>query len=186
MPRAVFPTTHAKVLAASLLLILAVHAQDRYELRSIPEEAALMEPSVKRRSFQVFRTDGSLPPRGAVVWFEHPALPARMHVSRVVGRPGDRVHLARGRVVRGGQPLSEDQVEKRLEAEEIAEVVVPEGHLYLANDVRGDPGSPAADSRRLGPVPAALVVGWTRDRVAEREPDPEGPPRRGAPEGRRP
>jgi len=172
------PMTQLKTLLFCLVVIIALHVQDRWELRTVPEEAALMEPSVRRRSMQIFRTDRALPPRGAVVWFEHPLLPPRMHVSRVVGRPGDRIAIQGGRIVRNGVPLAEDHVEKRIDAEGAAEIIVPDGHVYLANDGRGEAGSPGADSRRLGPVALAAIQGWNQDRVADRETDPLGPPKK--------
>jgi signal peptidase I len=157
-----------KVVAFVLLAVGVLALQERYEIRKIDELATLMQPAVRPRTTKIFRTaEGAVPPRGAVVWFEHARHPGRMLLSRALAIPGDRVAIEAGRAVRDGLVLTEDYAEKRIEGEDLAEIVVPEGHVYVLNDVRGDPGSPALDSRRLGPIPLALVNGWSMDRVAE-------------------
>lgn len=162
------PSGHLQALAFCLVLVLAFHVQGRYELVTIPDEAIFMEPAVRPRATRVFRTDGAVPPRGAVVGFEHPAHAGKLLLSRAAGVPGDRVAVKAGRLVLSGKPQPEDHAEKRVEPEDLAEIVVPDGHVYVLNDARGEAGSPARDSRRLGPIPAASVVGWLADRVAER------------------
>jgi signal peptidase I len=98
----------------------------------------------------------------------------------VIGLPGDHVAIEQGRAVRDGQKLSEEYVETRIGGEDLEEVEVPEGHIYVLNDARADPGSPAMDSRRLGPIPLATTVGWFRDRASEREEDVAAPRKRRA------
>lgn len=159
-------------LALALAVSAATWLHARYELRTIPDGTTQMAPAVRPRSVRIFETPGTLPPRGAIAWFEHPSHRAanggRMLLSRVVGLPGDRIAVRGGRTARNGKPVAEDHVERRVELEDLEEIVVPDGHVYLLNDARGEPGSPAADSRRLGAVPAALIVGWLEDRVAAR------------------
>jgi signal peptidase I len=161
--------SHLKVLALALAAIVALFLQQGWAVKTVADEATLMEPAVRRRAVKIFKTDGAVPPRASVVWFEHAAFPGRMLLARAVGVPGDRVAIEQGRLVRDGRPLPEDYAEKRIELEDLEEIVVPDGYLYVLNDARSDPGSPGLDSRRLGPVPVASVVGYLVDRVAERE-----------------
>lgn len=161
--------SHVKVLLGALVIVLALFVEQGYTVKTVADNATYMEPAVRRRAMKVFKTDGSMPPRAAVVWFEHASYPGRMLLARAVGVPGDRIAIAEGRVVRDGKPLPEDYAEKRIETEDLEEIVVPDGYVYVLNDARSDPGSPALDSRRLGPVPVASVVGYVVDRVAERE-----------------
>ena len=176
--------SHLKVLAFAILAILALRLQQGFSLKTLPDEATTMEPAVRRRATKVFTTDGAIPPRSSVVWFEHPLAANRFLLARAVGLPHDRISIEQGRVVRDGRPLAEDYAEKRNELEDLEEVVVPDGYLYVVNDARSDPGSAALDSRRLGPIPVAVVVGWIKDRVADREEAGDTGPKR--PAGKRP
>src|SRR5205085_11480869 len=145
------------------------HAHAAYELRTVPDGVTTMEPAVRPRATKIFTTDGLVPPRMAVVWFEHPAAPGKFLLSRAVGVPGDRISVRSGRTWRNGKAVPEDHAESRVELEELAEVIVPDGYVFLMNDNRGEAGSAALDSRRLGLVPVALVAGWQRDAIADRE-----------------
>ncbi|MGB6538301.1 MAG: signal peptidase I [Xanthobacteraceae bacterium] len=51
------------------------------------------------------RIFGALPPRGDVVVFRAPADPAQIWVKRVIGLPGDRIAIHRGRVSINGQAV---------------------------------------------------------------------------------
>ena len=156
-----------KVLLLAAALIGVLYAYGSYSLRQVPEEASFMEPAVRRRAVRLFETGHALPARGTIVWFEHPDYPGRMLISRVVGLPGDRIAIRGGRLVRDGERVSEEYAPRRLDGEELEEIVVPAGHFYALNDARTDPGSPALDSRRLGPRPFASIVGRIGDRAAE-------------------
>ncbi len=160
--------THLRALAIAALGIVALALQAGYEVKTIPPEAVGMQPALKPNAIRVFRTDGAVPPRGTIVWFEHPSWPGRTLFARVAAGPGDRVAIEAGRVVRDGRALPEDHIEKRLELEDLAEIAVPDGCVYVVNDQRGEAMSPALDSRRLGPIASALVVGWLEDRVSPR------------------
>ncbi|MCI3920148.1 signal peptidase I [Paenibacillus sp. TRM 82003] len=92
---------------------------------------------------------------------EHP-LVARMFgglseylwVKRVIGKPGDTLEFRDGRVVRNGEPLEEPYVLEPMVALPDP-VVVPEGSLFVMGDNRNN----STDSRRIGSIPLANVIG---------------------------
>jgi signal peptidase I len=168
---------YIKTLVAVALLIIGLYWQESLSVRQVPDEARLMEPSVRARSMQLFRTDPSPPARGTIVWFEHPAFPGRMLISRAVGLAGDRIALDDGRLVRNGAAVVEDYALRRVANETLEEILVPDAYVYVLNDARDDPMSAFTDSRRLGPIPVAAVVG--------KIPDPAVEKRAAAPPGRK-
>jgi signal peptidase I len=115
---------------------------------------------------------GTLPERGDVVVFRHPANRSQVWVKRVIGLPGDRVQMREGRLwindaavglQRDGSALSEGNVEAARYIETLpggrthpilklsgynyldntAEVTVPANHLFVMGDNRDN----SADSR---------------------------------------
>ncbi len=146
-------------------VVAAVYLHQTYTVRTIPDDLTQMEPAVRPRQMVLWRTPEGAPPRGTVVWLEHPSFPEKMLVSRVIAGPGDRVAILKGKVYLNGQPLAEDYASKKIDNEVVEDLVVPADHVYILNDARGGDGrpTPASDSRRLGPIPAGLIVGVSGD-----------------------
>jgi len=120
--------------------------------------------------------------RGDIIAFLYPEDIRQTYVKRVIGLPGDRIHLENGRVVRNGRRLVEpytqhtatfanayrdnfpaapdmfitprgrDMLEHHLRD---GEVVVPPGMIFAMGDNREN----SADSRYWGFVPREYVVG---------------------------
>jgi len=109
--------------------------------------------SPERGDIVVFRTEGT---EYAQVSSE------RDVIKRVIGLGGDEVRCcdAQGRVLVNGRPLDEPYV---YEDNNMAfgPVTVPAGQLWVMGDHRGD----SQDSRFVGPIPAANVVGQAFVRV---------------------
>jgi signal peptidase I len=120
--------------------------------------------------------------RGDIVVFPYPLDPAQTYVKRVVGIPGDRIHLDRGQVVRNGVRLMEPYTQHTGRwpdyyrdnfpqsppaglpgrAREMVDrqardgdVVTPPGMLFVMGDNRDD----SSDSRYWGFVRRDSVIG---------------------------
>jgi len=119
--------------------------------------------------------------RGDVIVFKYPRDLSKHYVKRVIGVPGDRIHVAETDVFINGQPLEESY--KRLSSSRYREdfpglqggtfyqqdgvvgwyepfrdgmdIVVPEGKYFAMGDNRDN----SADSRYWGFVPRELIVG---------------------------
>ena len=121
--------------------------------------------------------------RGDVIVFKYPVNPAEHFVKRVIGVPGDRIHLMDGKVFVNGVAMQEDyaiykrrgpsayrdnfpnrhfdqQMTQAWAAElpdltRIGDLLVPEGHYFVLGDNRND----SYDSRYWGLVPRENVIG---------------------------
>lgn len=124
--------------------------------------------------------------RGDVVVFHDPVDDPKVHlVKRVIGVPGDRIHLRDGVVYRNGEALKEGYaMYRKTAADEFrddfpdlqtmdarvnpnwwirlrglardGEVTVPAGSYFVMGDNRND----SEDSRYWGFVPREAIVGW--------------------------
>lgn len=84
----------------------------------------------------------------------------RDFIKRVIGKPGDRISVEGGQVIRNGEPLTEHYIKKNLfegprVQKTMPEKVVPEGHLFVLGDNRGN----SRDSRNIGAIEMSDVVG---------------------------
>ena len=122
--------------------------------------------------------------RGDIVVFRYPLHPSQHFVKRVVGVPGDRIHLVNKQVFVNGKPLVEPytiykstqrdyfrddfpttkyisgNVDPKwwIQMKKLIEdnsLIVPEGHYFVLGDNRDD----SLDSRYWGFVPQENVVG---------------------------
>jgi len=122
--------------------------------------------------------------RGDIVVFRYPLHPTQHFVKRVIGVPGDRVHLVNKQVFVNGNPLTEPytiykssqrdyfrddfpttkyisgNVDPKwwIQMKKLIEdgsLIVPEGHYFVLGDNRDD----SLDSRYWGFVPQENVVG---------------------------
>ena len=96
------------------------------------------------------------PQRGEIIVFQYPADPSRKFIKRVIGLPGDIVHIRGGLVFVNGRPLREDYILGPTYGD-FPPVRIPEGHYFVLGDNRNN----SDDSRfaDVGPVPRRLVVG---------------------------
>jgi len=94
--------------------------------------------------------------RGDVVVFHYPRDPEKSYIKRVIGLPGDRIYIDRGRVYLNGKALRESYVpEEFRDTRSMAEMVVPADTYFMMGDHR----SISSDSREFGPVDRDLIYG---------------------------
>jgi signal peptidase I len=94
--------------------------------------------------------------RGDVVVFHYPRDPEKSYIKRVIGLPGDRIWIDRGRVWVNGVPLYEGYVPERYrDTRSMAEMVIPDDSYFMMGDHR----SISSDSREFGPVERDLIYG---------------------------
>jgi signal peptidase I len=120
--------------------------------------------------------------RGDIIVFKYPLDLTKHYVKRVIGLPGDRIHVMDETVFVNGQPLAESYKQMRPDVyrEDFPpltgsttykvpegpygwyepfrhgnEIVVPKGHYFAMGDNRDN----SADSRYWGFVPRELIVG---------------------------
>ncbi|MEP7354610.1 MAG: signal peptidase I, partial [Acidobacteriota bacterium] len=106
--------------------------------------------------------------RGDTVVFFFPGDPKKSYIKRVIGIPGDRVEINRGKVKVNGNDLDEPYVpEEYRDRVSVDSQVVPNGEYF----VMGDHRSSSNDSRSWGTVPRHYIYGkavfvyWPLDRV---------------------
>jgi signal peptidase I len=181
----------------SLLLVLTAGLfVMTFTVQPIRIPSSSMEPTLLVGDFMLMNkhmvdgtAGGLLPPvsveRGDVVVFHDPVDDPSVHlVKRVIGVPGDRIHLRDGVVYRNGQPLKETYTVYRQAAEDRyrddfpdlqtmetrvnpnwwirlrslardGDVTVPPGSYFVMGDNRND----SEDSRYWGFVPRDAIVG---------------------------
>ena len=155
-----------------------------------------MEPSLRPGDHLLVNRLARDPQRGDIIaFFPYPEDRSETFVKRVIGVPGDRIHIVNKEVIRNGERLNEpyaqhldDYVDTfrdnfpartnvHLEPNALAmlaknvvngEVVVPEGAYFVLGDNRDR----SLDSRFIGFVPKTSVVGqpwriyWSYDAIA--------------------
>ena len=95
----------------------------------------------------------NLPERGDVVIVHYPGS-SNNYVKRVIGLPGETVSIKDSTVYINGQPLTEDYTSDD-DYSDMDAVVVPENSLF----VMGDNRAYSSDSRHVGCIPRADIVG---------------------------
>jgi signal peptidase I len=124
----------------------------------LPEVSGLsMEPHIQSGEFVLINTFAyrlGSPKRGDIVAFRHEGDDREVFIKRVVGVPGDRIRIDRGRVYTGGTPLEEPYV-KEPDDRSFGEVVVPANSVYVLGDNRAN----SEDSRFFGAVGDDRLIG---------------------------
>ena len=101
--------------------------------------------------------------RGDVLVFKYPEDPERDFIKRLIGLPGETIELRQSRVFINGEPIAEPYLDAMRQGGHMppdirgtfGPQVVPEGHLFMMGDNRGD----SQDSRYWGALPVGYVKG---------------------------
>ena len=130
-------------------LINAVSARIRIDGSS-------MEPNLHHGEFVIVSKVNykiGEPERGDVVVFDFPRNITKEYIKRVVGLPGEQIHIEDGVVFVDGKALSEPylMMEPRYEGD----WEVPEGTLFVLGDNRNN----SSDSHNWGVVPMENIIG---------------------------
>ncbi len=124
----------------------------------LPQVSGLsMEPQIRSGEYVLINTFAyriGTPVRGDIVAFRHEGDARAVFIKRVVGVPGDRIRIERGRVYVNGARLDEPYV-VHADARTFGEVVVPKFSVYVLGDNRAE----SEDSRFFGPVSDDLLIG---------------------------
>jgi signal peptidase I len=119
---------------------------------------------------------GKLPPEESLIehitdFFRNDAAeepPREDLIKRVVGVPGDKISVRRGKLFVNGEPQKEPYLSKRFPDRSFAApTTVPEDHVFVMGDNRAN----SRDSRFFGPVPERNIEGeaflrfWPLDRL---------------------
>ena len=113
--------------------------------------------------------------RGDVLVFKYPEDPERDFIKRLIGLPGETIELRQSRVFINGEPVAEPYLDAMRQGGHMppdirgtfGPQVVPEGHLFMMGDNRGD----SQDSRYWGFLNVkkirgkALMIYWSWNRI---------------------
>lgn len=115
-----------------------------------------MEPSLHSGQFLIidrlsYRFGDPQP--GDVVVFDYPLNTGDDYVKRIVGMPGDEVHLEAGKVYINGSPLDEPYIASDTPGDQTW--TVPEGSYFVMGDNRHS----SSDSRSWGMLAREYLVG---------------------------
>lgn len=123
-----------------------------------PEVSGLsMAPRIASGEFVLINTISyrlHAPDRGDIIAFRHDSPAPEIFIKRIIGLPGDRIAIDRGRVSVNGVPLAEPYV-RFADQRSFPQTTVPPGSLYVLGDNRID----SNDSRFWGFVKQDEVLG---------------------------
>jgi signal peptidase I len=153
------PSVHRFILdmAETLVLAAVLYLIIQTLTARIKVESTSMLPTLRANDYVVVNKLAyklSEPKRGDVIVFKYPPDPTQIpYLKRVIGLPGDQVHIAGGRVSINGVLLNEPYI--KVSTNQGGDYTVPEGSLFVLGDNRNG----SSDSRAWGMVPLGNVIG---------------------------
>jgi signal peptidase I len=144
---------------ASLVLQLAVLCLlvAAFFMRLPQVSGRSMEPLIHSGEYVLINTFAfrfGAPRRGEVVAFRHEGDAREVFIKRVIGLPGNRIRIDRGRVYVDGTKQEEPYVQDP-DDRSVPEIVVPPASVYVLGDNRAN----SEDSRAFGPVSDNRLIG---------------------------
>jgi signal peptidase I len=143
-----------ETLILSLALFLAINTiSERIRVESISMQPTLFPGDYVIVNKLAYRFNHT-PQRGDVIVFKYPPDPdAIPYIKRVIGLPGDQVHIANGKVYINGQLMLEPWL--KVTTNRGGDWSVPERQLFVMGDNRNN----SSDSRAWGFVPLGNIIG---------------------------
>jgi signal peptidase I len=137
----------------SVVLFLGINAvSSRIRVESISMQPTLYAGNfvlVNRLAYKIGK-----PSRGDIIIFRYPPDPTQVpYIKRVIGLPGDVVHITDGKVYINGDPLVEPYLVTTTNRG--GDWTVPANSLFVMGDNRNN----SSDSRSWGFVPLQNVIG---------------------------
>jgi signal peptidase I len=149
---------HWRSVARATLQLAALAALAMAFFMRTPEVSGFsMSPRIASGEFVLINTISyhlHAPQRGDIIAFRHESPAPETFIKRIIGLPGDRIAIDRGRVIVNGSALPEPYV-RFADDRSFPETVVPAGSLYVLGDNRID----SNDSRFWGFVNEGEVLG---------------------------
>ena len=138
----------------SLILFLAINTvSERIRVESISMQPTLFPGDYVIVNKLAYRFNSS-PERGDVIVFRYPPDPdTTPYIKRIIGLPGDQIHIADGKVTVNGQVLIEAYL--KVNTNIGGDWNVPSGELFVMGDNRNN----SSDSRKWGFVPLENIIG---------------------------
>jgi len=138
----------------SLALFLAINGiSERIRVESISMQPTLFPGDYVIVNKLAYRFNHT-PQRGDVIVFKYPPDPdAIPYIKRIIGLPGDQVHIADGKVFINDQLMLEPWLQ--VTTDRGGDWSVPEGQFFVMGDNRNN----SSDSRSWGFVPFGNIIG---------------------------
>lgn len=143
-----------ETIVLSLALFLIINAiSERIRVESISMQPNLIPGDFVIVNKMAYKLGGS-PEEGDVIVFRYPPEPDQIpYIKRVIGLPGDNIHIANGKVYVNGELLTEPYI--LVPTNRGGDWTVPDNSLFVMGDNRNN----SSDSRSWGFVPFENIIG---------------------------
>ncbi len=142
----------------TILLSLVLFSAIDFVSERIRVESISMQPTLYPGDYVIvnqiaYKLD-PIPHRGDVIVFKYPPDPEAIpYIKRVIGLPGDQIHITSGKVFINGELMFEPYL--KVTTNRGGDWTVPEGQLFVMGDNRNN----SSDSRTWGFVPLSNIIG---------------------------
>ncbi len=142
----------------TILLSLALFLAINVVTERIRVESISMQPTLFPGDYVIVNKIAykfnHMPQRGDVIVFKYPPDPTQIpYIKRVIGLPGDKIHIASGKVYINGELMLEPYL--KLITNRGGDWTVPADKLFVMGDNRNN----SSDSRSWGFVPLENIIG---------------------------
>ena len=141
----------------TVLLTLMIFFLVRAFIQNFRIEGTSMEPNLHNGQYLIINKLAyhlHPPARGDIIVFRYPHNPKRDFIKRVIGLPGEKVEVRRGRVFINGQELNEPYPLKAGAYSWGPQILGPDEYFVL-----GDNRNNSSDSHSWGALPRANIIG---------------------------